>query len=66
MQLQISVPHRLQLLLLNQKIRDLSLAPENEVLIQEAYAILQKERSEKILALEKELRETKDPLTLLE
>lgn len=64
-------------LLLSQKIRDLSLAPENEVLIQEAYAILQKERSEKILALEKELRETeaslstkplpfKDPLTLLD
>ena len=64
-------------LLLNQKIRDLSLASENEVLIQEAYAILQKERSEKILALEKELLETeaslstkplpfKDPLTLLD
>ena len=77
MQLQISVPHRLRLLLLNQKIRDLSLASENEVLIQEAYAILQKERSEKILALEKELLETeaslstkplpfKDPLTLLD
>lgn len=64
-------------LLLSQKIRDLSLAPEKEALIQEAYAVLQKERSEKILALEKELHDTeaslsaeslpsKDPLALLD
>ena len=50
-------------LLLNQKIRDLSLASENEALIQEAYAALQKERSEKILALEKELLETEASLS---
>ena len=43
-------------LLLSQKIRDLSLAPENETLIQETYALLQKERSEKILALEADLQ----------